>query len=166
MNRLTDDEMSWVGRRNQLCQQVGRAVYTSQMLEQQIDLSLAILKDTLELQIDAHSLTAPDNRQSLGQLMGALAKACGGAFHGHRVLRAALEARNRVVHEFFVRNNDAFTDLEVFARALEALQEDCEKLSAGAHLMHETYLDLCSKSGIDESRVSIRQFRVANLPAT
>jgi hypothetical protein len=164
MNRSQNDEAEWTARRNQLCQEVGRAVYTSQMLEQQLSLAVAVLNDALTLQIDARSLAAPDHKQSLGKLIGALDKATEGQFRDRPVLTDALEARNRVVHEFFVRNNDAFSDLDVFARALSALRADSRKISAGAVLMHETYLTLCSKYGIDESRVAIRQFRVAGQP--
>jgi len=164
MNSLPEDESAWAARRNLLCQEVGRVVYASQMLEQQIDLAVAILNKTLSVQIDARSLAAPEDKRPLGGLIKALTKAFGGAFAGRSQLDEALDARNRVVHEFFVRNNDAFSDLEVYERALAALRADSRKVSAGAVLMHQTYLDLCSKYDVDEARVSIRQFRVSGHP--
>lgn len=164
MNASTEDEAAWVARRNLLCQEVGRAVYASQMLEQQLDLAVAILNKTLSLQIDARSLAAPANTRPLGRLIGALTKAFSGEFSGRSQLSEALEARNRVVHDFFVRNNDAFSDLDIYERALAALRADSRKIAAAAALMHQTYLDLCSKHGVDESKVSIRQFRIAGYP--
>ena len=164
MDASGNDEAAWSARRNQLCQEVGRAVYTSQMLEQQIQLAVAILNDSLTLQLDSYSLAAPDSKNTLGHLIRALSKATDGEFHGQAILAEALEARNRIVHEFFVRNNDAFSDLGVYAQALAALRADGRKLSEGALLMHKTYLALCTKLGVEESRVAIRQFRVAGDP--
>jgi len=147
--------------RNELFRAVGRAVYTSQMLESQLALILAILKDELALQVDLHSLAAPDHKRSLGQLIGTLSEALPEPFEGRETLSEALEARNRVVHHFFVRNNDAFTEMSVYRDALTALQSDSRKLSDAAILMHDVYLKLCKARSIDDARVVIRQFRVA-----
>lgn len=147
--------------RARLYQAVGRAVYTSQMLESQLSLTLAILKDELALQVDLHSLAAPDNKHSLGRLLSALSKVLPKPFDGQAALSVALEARNRVVHHFFIRNNDALTDLSVYRDALSALEDDSRKLSDAAILMHDVNLSLCHARRIDDRRLVVPQFRVS-----
>ena len=147
--------------RTRLYQAVGRAVYTSQMLESQLTFILAILKNELALQVDLHSLAAPDHKRSLGQLIGALSTVLPEPFDGQETLSAALEARNRVVHHFFIRNSDALTDLSVYRDAISALEDDSRKLSAAAILMHQVNLKVCHARGIDDSRLVVAQFRVS-----
>ena len=108
-------EADWLARREALYQSVGRAVHSSQMLETQLRLILATLKEELEVQIDFRSLAAPDNKEPLGKLIGALNSHGKPPATARAVLTEALQSRNRVVHQFFIRNADAFSHPTVFA---------------------------------------------------
>ena len=131
------------------------------MLETQLSQTVAVLNEQLTLQLDMYSLVAPDHKLSLGQLLGALTKALPEPFSGQETLAAALEARNREVHHFYIRNNDAFTDLAVYREAWAELQSDIGKISAAAKLMHGAFLSVCEAQGVDPDRIAIRQARIA-----
>lgn len=147
-------------RREALYLAVGRTIYTCQLLESQLRLVLAILNDKLALQVDFHSLAAPDEKRTLGQLIHALGQFGEVSADTHPTLASALEARNRIVHQFIIRNIDAISSDAVLREALAALKEDERKLSACAILMHGVYQRLCRTMGIDDSRIVVAQDRV------
>ncbi len=153
-------EADWAARHEALYKLVGRAVYTSQMLETQLRLILAVLQDELEVQIDFRSLAAPENRDPLGKLIGALKSAGNPPATARSALEDALKSRNRVVHQFFVRNTDAFSHLSVFETARAELLADLDRLSSGAKVAHSLLLDLCRERGIDDAALAVRQDRV------
>lgn len=151
-----------IARRDTLYLIVGRAIHTSQLLESQLRLVLAVLEDELEVQIDYRSLAAPDNKKPLGKLMSALSSAGTTSPGARDVLADAIQARNRIAHQFFVRNVDATTDAQVFAAAHSALLADSEALSAGAATAHALLIELCRVRGIDDNSLVVKQDRVAH----
>jgi len=67
-----------------------------------------------------------------------------------------LEARNRIVHHFFIRNIDAFLYDNVLEAALSALRDDGRKLSACLILVHNVYERLCKALHIDSDKIVVR----------
>ena len=151
-----------ITRRDALYLSVGRAVHTSQVLESQLRLLLAVLRDELEVQIDYRSLAAPDNKEPLGKLIAALSTAGATSSEARGVLADAIQARNRIVHQFFVRNVDAFLHPQMFAAAQSALQADSDSLAAGATMANSLLREICQARGIDERSLVIKQDRVVN----
>lgn len=162
MNARHINESERKNRLEQLYRSVGRVVHTSQLLETQLALVLAILRDELELQVDFHSLAAADNKSSLGTLIEAIRRAKGHSFDGESLLTAALEARNRIVHHFFVRNVDATTNRAVYVATLAELETADRTLAAAATLMHALHREMCDARGIDDARIVVRQDRIGN----
>ena len=76
------------------------------------------------------------------------------------ILAAALDARSRIVHHFFIRNIDAFLYDNVLEAALSALRDDDRKLSACLILVHNVYERLCEALHIDSDKIVIGQYRV------
>ena len=157
---MTSDTPQDKARREVLDRAVGRSLYTCQLLESQLKIVLALLNDKLTLQLDFHSLAAPDDRRTLGHLIRAIGQFDEVPPDAHDLLAHALDARNRIVHDFFIRNVDAFASDSVHREALSALNEDDGRLSACAMLVHSIYQRLCERLGIDDNRIVIRQFRV------
>jgi len=155
-------EADRISRRDAFYLAVGRAVHTSQLLESQLRLLLAVLNDELEVQIDYRSLAAPDNKNPLGKLINALSQAGATSSETKGVLADALHSRNRIVHQFFVRNADATLHPEMFSAAKAALQEDSDKLAAGASMAHALLISICRSRGVDDRALVIKQDRVAN----
>ncbi len=155
-------EADRIARRDSLYLFVGRAIHTSQLLESQLRLILAVLEDELEVQIDYRSLAAPDNKKPLGKLIGALNAAGATPPKARDVLAEAIQARNRIAHQFFIRNVDATTHKQVFDEARSALLADSKKLSEGATMAHTLLLDLCRVRGIDDRSLVVKQDRVVN----
>jgi len=154
---LTPEETA---RRAKLYGAVGRAVYTCQTLESQLGIIVAILNDNLTLHLVLSQLVAPDDKRTLGQLIRALGSFEAAPPEAHGILAAALDARNRIVHHFFIRNIDAFLYENVLEEALSALRDDSHKLSACLILVHNVYERLCKALHIDSDKIVVRQYRV------
>jgi len=149
---LTPEETA---RRTKLYGAVGRAVYTCQTLESQFGMN-----DNLTLHLDLSQLVAPDDKRTLGQLIRALGSFEAAPPEAQGILAAALDARNRVVHHFFIRNIDAFLYDNVLEEALSALRDDDRKLSACLILAHNVYERLCKALHIDSDKIVVGQYRV------
>jgi len=154
---LTTEETA---RRAKLYGAVGRAVYTCQTLESQLGIIVALLNDNLTLHLDLSQLVAPDDKRTLGQLIRALGSFKAAPPEAQGTLAAALDARNRIVHHFFIRNIDAFLYDSVLEAALSALRDDDRKLSACLILVHNVYERLCKALHIDSDKIVVRQYRV------
>jgi hypothetical protein len=73
------------------------------------------------------------------------------------LLGDALEARNYIAHQFFIRNTEAFKSESEFTSTLELLDQRTEKIAAATVVMNGFVQEFGRHFNIKTSEVLVRQ---------
>lgn len=130
-------------------------------MAQALELYVATLADILNrhfnAQIDADEIILRESKKTLGQLIIELKKRASLSAEAASALAEALEARNYIAHECFIRINGAFSNEEAFAAALGLLKERGKRVAVGTAIAQGFVCGFCEALGIELSNVLIRQ---------
>lgn len=124
----TQDQM------DHLFREVGLTVHLSQVLDVSVRALIGVsLRDTFDE--TEKVLTISDSRATLGYAIRAITELGVLDGVGLTALRVALEARNYVAHEMFIRHTHAFTDDHAYDEALSALMAKQKDIAIATGLM-------------------------------
>jgi len=102
------------------------------MLETSLRAFIEVVNRRFDAHIDAEQIILAEDRQTLGRLIEQLKRHVEINLEFTDALAEALEARNYIAHQFFIRNASAFKDEAACASALRLLDERTNKIVAVA----------------------------------
>ncbi len=136
---------------------VGEALHMGQTLEFLTRTLVAILNDNFDVEIEVEALVIREDRKTLGQLIGLLKSHAYIDDVGASILKQALVKRNYIAHEFYIKNNFLFTDLEHRNKVYQTLVEDTKTIALGTALMSGFVEGFCEALAIDKSKILVKQ---------
>lgn len=143
--------------RDRLYREAGEALHLAQVLEFNISTLIKLLNEYGKANIDGIPLIVGDDKRTLGQLIVALKKHVSIDAAGLEALTNALNERNYLAHEFFIRNVDAFQGEFSSARASKDIKERAKIIAIGTAITSSFVQGLCKALNIPMSAVQVRQ---------
>jgi len=107
--------------------------------------------------IEPAPLVVGEDKRTLGQLIREVQRRASLDQVGADALAEALDARNYVAHQFFIRNISAFSDEEICREAIESLKARAKQIAIGAAISSAFVQGFCEALKIEQSDVLIRQ---------
>lgn len=136
---------------------VGEALHMGQTLEFLTRTLVAILNNNFDVEIEVEALVIREDRKTLGQLIGLLKSHADIDDVGASILKQALVKRNYIAHEFYIKNNFLFADLEHRNKVYQTLVEDTKNIALGTALMSGFVEGFCEALAIDKSKILVKQ---------
>ena len=118
---------------------------------------ITILNERLDTNIAADSLIIGDDRRTLGELIKKLRRHVTLNEDAADMLAAAIEARNHVSHQFFIRSLDAFSDDEACQTAMRVLDKKTKQILIAAGITGELVKGFCETFKINRASFLVRQ---------
>ena len=143
--------------RDNLYREVGEALHLAQTLEFNISTLISIMNRHYQAHIEGAPLIVGNDRRTLGQLIREIQKHAKLDQAGIDALSEALEARNYVAHNFFIRTIAAFTDSERCNEAITALKKRAKQIAVGTAITSGFVQGFCQALNIKQSDVLIEQ---------
>ena len=128
-----------------------------QVLELTITVLIELLNRGASTQIEARQIIIEDNKKTLGQLIVQLKKQTRVSPETEEALSTALDARNYIAHEFFLRVTDAYASDDANAAAVLLIKDKLQKIVIGTAITHAFLDALTHHLGVAKSDVLIRQ---------
>jgi len=140
-----------------LHQTAGEALHMGQVLELNLGILIDLVNRGRGSFVDARKLIVEENKKTLGQLVAELRKRATVSAETEHALSAALEARNYIAHDFFLRVVDAFTNDSTHQQAMELLKGKAKQVAIGAAITQGFVQGLTEHLGGKMADVLIRQ---------
>lgn len=136
---------------------IGEALHLGQTLEFSTRTLISVLNDNFDSKIDIDGLIVKSDKKTLGRLIGELKKHAKIDESGCEILESALNIRNYIAHDYFIKNNALFSDVEYRAHAMNKLESDVKSLATGTAIMMGFLEGFCSSLNIDLSTILVQQ---------
>jgi len=143
--------------RDALYREVGEALHLAQTLEFNISALITIVNQHYKAGIKVAPLVVGDDKRTLGQLIREVQKRASLDQAGAEALAEALEARNYVAHQFFIRNIAAFSNEATCGEAIKSLRARAKQIAIGTAISSAFVQGFCEALKIKQSDVLIRQ---------
>jgi hypothetical protein len=139
---------------DRLYREVGEAIQVAQMLEASLRALVTVLNRRFDAHIDEQQIILAEDRHTLGRLIEQFKTQAELNDDFVSLLAEALEARNYIAHEFFIRHLSALSDEAAYVPALRILDERTKKIVAAAGVVSGFAKKFAERFGAD---VVIRQ---------
>ncbi|PCJ28182.1 MAG: hypothetical protein COA96_01345 [SAR86 cluster bacterium] len=136
---------------------VGETLHLSQVFELHLRILISIFNDNFGTEIDEDALILKEDKKTLGVLLKELKKKTSLDQAGKEIFQEALQKRNYIAHDFFIKNTFAFEGQEEFEIVMEKLKED-QTVIIKATLISQGFVEgICQALKIDKSSILIKQ---------
>ena len=143
--------------RDVIYREVGEAMHLAQTLEFNISALITIMNLHYKAEIKTAPLIVGDEKRTLGQLIREIRKQASLDQAGAEALSEALDARNYLAHQFFIRNIAAFSDEDICREAIKSLNVRAKQIAIGAAISSAFVQGFCEALKIKPSDVLVRQ---------
>lgn len=136
---------------------IGEALHLGQTLEFSTRALISVLNDNFDSKIDIDGLIVKSDKKTLGRLIRELKQHAKIDESGCEILENSLNIRNYIAHDYFIKNNALFSDVEYRVHAMNKLESDVKDLAKGTAIMMGFLEGFCRSLNVDLSSILVPQ---------
>lgn len=140
-----------------LYEAVGRCIHLGQTLDTNIRALAQVLAETGRAEIRPEEIILSERKQTLGQLLRAVHNLVNFSEDAESILTHALQARDYIAHDLFVRRTLALLDEEQYKSALRIVKAKETAIALAVGVTAGFVKGLCHVLKVDPNSILIRQ---------